>query len=218
MVKKVNLAAKLRDAGSKPKKLRNSGLIPAVIYGNETENKSIQIKSKDILKAYEEAGESTLVDLEIEGKEKIPVIIKDIQFDPIKNKIIHADFYKVNMKEELEVEIPLTFINDSKAVKELGGTLVRNLESLNVRCLPNELIERLDVDISSLSGFDDAIYVKDLKVPGKIEVLNDPEEVIANISAPAAEEKEEEAPAEESADAEKDKNSEVNKEESKESK
>jgi large subunit ribosomal protein L25 len=188
MVKKINLAAKTRNADSKPKSLRRKGFVPAVIYGNQIENKIVEIRSNELLSAYEEAGESTLVDLDLDGKEKIPTIIKEVQFHPVKNKIIHADFYKVNMKEELEVEIPLEFINESKAVKELGGTLVRNLETLNVSCLPTELIDHLDVDISKLDSFEDAIYVKDLSVPGGIKILNDLEEVVANISAPAEEE------------------------------
>jgi len=183
MVKKVSLQAETRkETNGKASVIRESGFLPAVLYGSELkENKSIKIKELDFKKAFELAGESTLIDLSIDGEEPTKVIIKDIQNDPIKGSIVHVDFYKVNMKEKIEVEVPLNFINEAPAVKELGGTLVKNIETVGAKCLPGDLIDHLDVDLSVLKTFEDSFKIKHLSIPENIELLEDIETPIVHV-------------------------------------
>ncbi|HJV32735.1 MAG TPA: 50S ribosomal protein L25 [Patescibacteria group bacterium] len=183
----IKLALKKRDASLKAKKLRQQSLIPAVIYGHGTENKNVAMDYNSFHKAFKAAGESTLLDLEIEGDGTVKALVKDWQVEPLSNRYIHVDFYQVNLKEKLKTEIALNFVGESPAVKEQGGSLVKTLDSVLVECLPTDLVHQIDVDVTSLKSFDDMITVKDLKVPAGIEILENADEVIAKIEAPMTE-------------------------------
>ncbi len=171
--------------------------IPAVLYGPKTENALFSINKKEFAKLYKSAGESTLITLEVEeSKERPLVLIYEVQKDPFKKDIIHVDFFKPNLKEEVEAEIPLVFIGESPAVKDLDGTLVKNMYSVNVKALPQNLPHEIEVDISALKTFDDAIYVKDLSVPENVTITQDSEWAVAMISTPENVEEELEKPIE----------------------
>ena len=185
----ITLSAQTRTiTGKKLASLRAQKLVPAVLYGNKVENKLLSVPVVAFDKAYEKAGESALVDLAIEGNTTVKVLIHDVSRNPVKGFVEHVDFYQVNMKEKLETEIPLIFTGESKAVKELGGTLVKSIEELEVRCLPSALVHEITVDISSLDTFDDVIKVKDIVLPEGIEALNDEEDVLISVAEPASEE------------------------------
>jgi large subunit ribosomal protein L25 len=195
MVKKITLNAETRtEANGQAKNLIKFGFIPAVLYGQGIENRNLKIKTKDFFHVVAEAGETHLIDMVIDGKENARVLIKDLQKDPLKSKIIHADFYQVNMKKAIEVEIPLHFIGEAKAVKELGGTLMKNIDFLNVKCLPGDLIDKIDIDLSVLATYEDSILIKDLKVPVGFEILNHADDMIVHVMEPAVEEVVETAP------------------------
>ncbi|MCU0679475.1 MAG: 50S ribosomal protein L25 [Planctomycetes bacterium] len=199
MVKKIKLTVEARqEKDGQAKIIRRAGFIPGVLYGSGRENLSLKVKRANLEKAYELAGEATLLDLAIDGRETVPAVFKEVQRDPLKRSIIHADFYQVNMKNKLEVEVPLHFIGEAKAVKELGATLVKNMENIEIRCLPGDLIDKIEVDISGLATFNDQIKISELKVPSSIEIINHPDDVVALVMAPAAEE----APAPAAAEAE----------------
>jgi large subunit ribosomal protein L25 len=183
----IKLSLKKRDASVKAKKLRLQSLVPAVIYGHGTENKNVMVDYNSFHKAFKAAGESTLLDLEIEGDGTVKALVKDWQVEPLSNRYTHVDFYQVNLKEKLKTEIALNFVGESPAVKEQGGSLVKILDSILVECLPTDLVHQIDVDVTSLKSFDDMIAVKDLKVPEGIHVLENPEEAIAKIEAPMTE-------------------------------
>ncbi len=183
----IKLALKKRDASLKAKKLRAQSLVPGVIYGHGTENKNVAVDYNSFHKAFKAAGESTLLDLEIEGDGTVKALVKDWQVDPLSNRYIHVDFYQVNLKEKLKTEIALNFVGESPAVKEQGGSLVKTLDSVLVECLPTDLVGHIDVDVSVLKSFDDMIAVKDLAVPPGIEILENADEVIAKIEAPMTE-------------------------------
>ena len=183
----IKLALKKRDASLKAKKLRAQSLIPAVIYGHGTENKNVAIDYNSFHKAFKAAGESTLLDLEIEGDGTVKALVKDWQVEPLSNRYIHVDFYQVNLKEKLKTEIALNFIGESPAVKEQGGSIIKTLDSILVECLPMDLVHSIDVDVSTLKNFDDMIAVKDLKIPEGIHVLENPDETIVKIEAPMTE-------------------------------
>ena len=183
----IKLALKKRDASTKAKKLRLKSLIPGVIYGHGTENKNVMADYNSFHKAFKAAGESTLLDLEIEGGETVKALVKDWQVEPLSNRYTHVDFYQVNLKEKLKTEIALNFIGESPAVKEQGGSIIKTLDSILVECLPMDLVHSIDVDVSILKSFDDMIAVKDLKIPEGITVLENPDETIVKIEAPMTE-------------------------------
>lgn len=183
MGSEIKLDAQTR-ADEKMKDVRAEGLIPAVMYGAGTEAKSLKVKSGELNKVFSQAGESTLVNLSIDGKAPVKVIIKDIQKDALKNYITHVDFYTIDMTHKIEVEIPLHFVGEARAVKELGGTLLKGLETIHVRCLPGDLIDFIEVDISGLNDFESTVRVSDLKIPANMEVINQESQTIATVDMP----------------------------------
>ena len=188
MNKAIILKAKIRKVtGKKVDQLRKENLIPAVLYGHGIKPQNILVKYLDFNKVYEKAGESALIELEV-GDKKANVLVHDIQMDPMSGKFSHVDFFQVNMKEEVETEIPLEFIGESPAVKEFGGVLIRSLDDIMVKCLPADLPEKYEVDISKLATFDDVIAVKDLQVSDRIEILVDGETIIASVQEPRTQE------------------------------
>lgn len=160
--------------------LRNEGVIPAVVYGGK-ENINIKVKKNEFTKLYAKAGESTIITLLLDGKKEIPVLVKDEQVDPILNDYTHVDFKEIDMTKEITVAVELNFMGEAPAIKELGGTFVRNLNNIQVRCLPNNLVHQIDVDLSALKTFDDAIHVSDLNVPADIHVINIPTQLVAKV-------------------------------------
>ncbi|MCH8741737.1 50S ribosomal protein L25 [Patescibacteria group bacterium] len=198
----LTLSAKIRKtSGKKTKTLREKGLLPAVVYGPKIEALSLELDYKEFEKIYKESGESSLISLEVENKkEKSSVLIHDIQQDPLSDKIIHVDFYQVPLSKEVDVKVPLIFEGIALAVKELGGTLVKDISELEVKSLPQHLPKEIKVDISKLKTFEDHILIKDLKLPEGIKILKDPKEIVANVSPPEKVEEELEKPIEEKVD------------------
>ncbi len=177
-------------------KLRKEGILPAVVYGKDLRGLPLQLSLSDFEKVYKEAGESTIITLKIEDKNRdYPVLIREIQKDPITGRYLHADFYQLPMDEEVEVTVPIEFEGIAPAEKELGGVLIKNIHEVEIRALPKDLIHSVKVDVSSLATFEDEIKIKDLNVPKEVKILADSEEVVALVSK--AEEEVEEIPAEE---------------------
>lgn len=171
--------------------------IPAVLYGKGVENQSLKLKKVDFEKAFSGAGESNLIDLDL-GTGVVKVLVKDLQRDVLKYTFTHVDFYQVNMKEKITTEIPLHFIGEAKAIKELGGMLMKEINELEVECLPTDLVDHIDIDISVLATFDDVITIGDLVLPKGLKLEhNNAEDVIAMVVEPKAQEVEEVKPVEE---------------------
>ncbi len=182
----ISLQAKTRNIfGKKTKAIKNQGLIPAVVYGPGVKNASVEVEEKEFVKVFRKAGESSLVELSIEGeKEKRPVLVHEIQRDPLSDSIIHIDFFQASLKEEVEVAIPLVFEGVAPAEKELGGTLNKNMLEIEVKALPQNLPHEIKVNIDSLKTFEDHILVKDLQIPANVEVQKKPEEIVASVLPP----------------------------------
>lgn len=185
----LKLKAKLREKlGKKSAQVRAEGNVPAVLYGHKIDNVNLEINYIDFEKALKEAGESTLIDLSIDGKEPVKTIISEVQVQPGKGRYIHADFHQINMKEKIHATIQLKFIGESRAVKEDGGVVVHNISELEVKCLPSDLVHEIIVDISNLNDFDDTISVQDLPLPKGLEVLHhEPGNIVVTIARPKAE-------------------------------
>lgn len=181
-----NLSAKARIENGK--KTRNAGLIPAVVYGKHIKNLNVALDKINFNRLFKEAGTSNLIDLNIDNDKPFKTLVHDVQLDPITLEVNHVDFYKVNMKEKITAEIPLVFVGESRAVVDLEGSLITPKDSVEVECLPADLIPEIKIDISILDDFEKDIRVSDLKVPANIEILDDPEEVIAHVEEPRSEE------------------------------
>ncbi len=172
------------NATNRKLKEKREGQIPAVLYGKGVENENLWVDSKEFIKVYREAGESTLIDLSINKNQSRSVLIHDVQRHPLMDDILHIDFYQVKMDEKIETEIELNFTGVSPAVKEMGGTFVKNLDKIPIRALPGDLVSSITVDISVITDFDKYIHVKELKIPEEIEVLIEEDTVIALVSPP----------------------------------
>lgn len=174
--------------GRKTKEEKKSGLIPAVLYGKGIKNVNLWINRLDFGKLVKQSGESTIIDLGLDGKDDRNVLIYETQRDPISGEFIHADFFQVRMDEEIETEVELVYVGESLAVKELYGVLIKNMDSIEVKCFPADLPSHIDVDISGLKTFDDRICIKDLRISAKVKIDLDLETVVALVSPPRSEE------------------------------
>lgn len=172
---------------NKPAQVRRDKKIPAVLYGRGIENSLLEIDYSVFEKAYREAGENSIINLKI-GNDERNVLVYDVQKDPLTGKYNHIDFYQVRMDEKITVSVPLIFIGESPAVKELAGVFVRNFHEIEVEALPKDLPHEIKVDISTIKTFEDHIYVKDLPVPASAEILAGAEEIVASVIAPRSEE------------------------------
>ncbi|MFA5961869.1 MAG: 50S ribosomal protein L25 [Parcubacteria group bacterium] len=185
---KIALEAKTRDVlGRKTNKGRKEGLIPAVVYGKGIPGKNIWVKLLDFKRLIKKSGESTVIDLKIDEKDNRNVLIYDTQKDPVRDNYIHIDFFQVRMDEEIETEVELEYVGEAPAVKELGGVLVKNIDAIEVKCLPADLPSSIEVNISNLKTFDDRITLGDLNISKKIELSIDLETVVALVAPPRSE-------------------------------
>lgn len=175
------IAQKREILGKKVKNLRRDGFIPAVIYGGKKETSSIVLKEKEFVKAWKSAGESSLLELEIDGK-KENVLIHDIAFHPLKDNPIHADFLVVDMDKPIKVEVKINFTGESPAVKT-GGSLVKIIHELHVEALPKNLPQEIGVDVSAILEIGNSIKVEDIKIVGDFKILNNPGDIVVLVEA-----------------------------------
>ncbi|PIY93661.1 MAG: 50S ribosomal protein L25 [Candidatus Magasanikbacteria bacterium CG_4_10_14_0_8_um_filter_32_14] len=177
-----------KRSGRNADDVRAQGLVPGVVYGPDRESASISVNALELKKIYDEAGESTLIDFILEGEKTVKVLIQDLQFAPVKGNITHVDFRQIQMGVEMEATVELEFVGLSLAVKELSGTLSILKDELDVKCLPENLVTAIQVDISILKTFDDAIYIKDLQLPPGVVSTESSDLLLAKVIAPLSEE------------------------------
>ena len=222
---KIELDAHKRDLlGKKVRFLRRKGITPVSLYGHGVESSALQIETPALKKALAQAGKTSIIYLKVgSAKRQHMAIVRGIQRDPVKGELLHVDFYQVRMDQKLKIQVPLVLMGKAPAVKELGGILVQEMNSVEVECLPANMCHSIELDISNLVNLDQALHVKDLKVGEGITIVTGPEKVVAKIArlrievveavaAPAAEAEvegaekgKEEAEAEEKAPAESEK-------------
>jgi len=191
------LNAEKRDKKVKPNALRRNGDIPGVVYGHGVPTVEIFTPYKQFVKIYNEAGESSLVDLNLKDEGNFKVLIQDTASNPLTEKFVHFDLYRVKMTEKLKTPVELKFVGISPCVAELGGVLVKSLDEIEVRCLPGDLVSEIEVDLSSLKNFGNVIKISDLKIPDGLEVLDSKDLIVATVMEPAKEEVITSAPVEE---------------------
>lgn len=181
-------ADKREVLGRKVKTLRRQGLVPANVFGHKVTSFPVQVDAKAFRAVFKEAGETGLVDLTVDG-EVHPVLITESQIHPVTGDILHVDFHKVNLSEKVNATVPVHIIGESPAVKSGEGTLVEQIDEIEVEALPTELPDHFDIDISGLVEIDQAVYVKDITFDSKkVTIVTDPELIIAKVEAPQAEE------------------------------
>ena len=204
-MKRYSLKVEKRKVlGKKVKKLRRDGIIPGNIYGKDIKSQAVQIPAKDFTKVYEEAGETGLVDVSLDSQ-VIPVLIHNVHTN-YRDDVLHADFFKVNLKEKVKTMVPIEFMGEAKAEIDKIGLLEKIMSELEVEALPTELPENIPVNVAHLSQIDQQITVGNLKPPAEITILSDEALVIAKIgeliSKEAQEQMAQEAAAAEAAAAE----------------
>jgi large subunit ribosomal protein L25 len=178
-MEKVVLKAQKRDViGKQVKAMRREGKLPAVIYGRHTEPINITLDSHSASLLLGKLTSSSLVTIDLDGSE-YPALVREKQRDYIKNRLLHVDFLTVSLNETLRASVAVNLVGVSAAVKDYNAVLVTNLQSLDVECLPADLPERIDVDISVLERPGDSIRVRDVKVSDKVQILNDPDTTVA---------------------------------------
>lgn len=185
----LQLQANSRTTQKKEREqLRANGQIPAVLYGHGITNLTLALPKVVFEKTYQQAGESTLIDIVVDGKAPVKALIQDVDRHPTSGEILHVDLYQVRMDEKISNDVPVVYVGESAAVKALGGILVKNIASLPIRCLPADLPSEIQVDIAPLENFESRITVADLTIPAGVEVLAKPEDVVAVVEPPRSEE------------------------------
>jgi len=168
--------------GKKVKALRREGQIPAVIFGQGKPSLAITVDEKEFLSAFAEAGEATLVDLQVEGEEPRKVLITEVQDHPLTRHPLHVNFHEVNLSEKVTTMVPIETVGESPIVKTGDGILLQVLDEVEVECLPMDLPPEIKVDISNLTEIDQSITVKDLNLDrGKVAIKASPEELVLKI-------------------------------------
>lgn len=172
--------------GKKVRFLRRQGIVPGNIYGHAAST-AIQIPARDVEHTIHRAGRTQLVSLAVKGSEPTTVLVKGWQRHPYKGNLLHVDFYRVLMTETLRMDVPIRLSGEAPAVKLTGGTPFQPLSSLSVECLPGDIPEAIEVDISNLEEVDASIYVRDLAAPSGVTILTDGDEMVVKIMAPTVE-------------------------------
>lgn len=186
--------AKRKITGKKVKQLRRDGILPANIYGKDFKSVSVQVPLKDFEKVYKEAGETGVVDLELDTK-TIPVLIHNVDTDYLNNPL-HAEFYKVNLSEKVKTMVPVLVIGEPKAVADNTGLLMNITTEVEVEALPTDLPENIEINVESLANVGDHITVGDVKAPAGVTIITDPGQVIVKIDELVSKEAQEQAEAE----------------------
>ncbi|MEX1997496.1 MAG: 50S ribosomal protein L25 [Candidatus Andersenbacteria bacterium] len=184
MAKQQKLAADVRE--KTPTQVRAAGFIPGVLYGHGISNLSVQVDSKKFTKMFSEAGYTTLLNLSV-GDTEHNVLVREVQFHPLKDLITHVDFYQVRLDEKVRAEVPLRFVGESAAVKDLSGVLLKSLDALDIEALPQDLPHDIAVDISALKDFESIIHISDVVLPAGVTSFHEADEVVALVQPPRSE-------------------------------
>lgn len=168
--------------GKKVNRLRHEGIIPGHVFGKKLETEHVSVKAKDFIKVYSEAGETGLVDLKIGEEKTRPVLIRQVQRDPVRGEVLHIDFYQVNLLEKTTVNVPILLIGEEPEIVHTGeAVVIQPMMEVSVEALPSDLPENIEVDITTLKAIDDAVTVADLPVSTGVTILAEPESVVVKL-------------------------------------
>ncbi len=184
MSKKIELKGEPRKETASQS--RRAGFIPGVLYGHGVDTQSVQVDAKLFGKVFSQVGYTSLLNLAI-GATTHDVLVRDVQFHPLKSTVTHIDFYQVRLDQKVKADVPLTFVGEAPAVKDLSGVLLKNRDTVEVEAFPQDLPHDIKVDISGLTNFEATLHVSNLQLPPGVEVLHEANEVIALVQAPRSE-------------------------------
>jgi len=195
-MKRQKLTVTKRDIfGKKLKKLRRENILPANIYGRGVKSVAVQLPYKEFEKVYKEARETGLIDVQVNGELK-PSLIHNVQRDHLNNTILHTDFYQVNLKEKVKTMVPILITGIAQAVSDKLGLLLQPLSQVEIEALPEDLPEKIEVNVEHLAAVDDQITVESIKPPRGVTILTDPSQVVVKIGELVSKEAQEQAKAE----------------------
>jgi len=203
-MKQTELLVTTREIlGKKVRFLRRQGITPVHLFGHNVESVALQCDTAQLKRVLAQTGRTRLISLKVdEAKKPRNVVVREVQREPRTSELLHVDFYQVSMAEKIRVEVPIVSIGEAPALKLKENFLLQELNSLSVECLPGEIPNRVDIDLTSLTEVGQAIHVRDITLDKEGTILNNPEQLVVKISARhieelVEEEKEEvEAPAE----------------------
>ncbi|MBV9227783.1 MAG: 50S ribosomal protein L25 [Chloroflexi bacterium] len=182
--------------GKANKRLRKAGLIPANIYGHKQAPLAIQIDTMAFDRLRRAHGTRSVLSLRLPDAAPQTALLRHVQYDPRTGKVLHVDFTRVSLSERINVKVPLRFVGEAPGVKVEGGILLPLLEAIEVECRVSDMVEAIEVDVTTLTDIDASLHASDVKLPPRYTLVTDPEESIVKIAAPRIERVEEEAAAE----------------------
>jgi len=201
-MEKIELKAAKREVlGKKVRALRRGGIIPAHLFGNDVEPVPLQCDALELKHVLDKAGKTHLVDIKVDkAKKATKAVVREIQRDPVKGSVLHVDFYQVRMTDKIKVDVPITLVGEAPALKIKGNVLMRELDKLAIECLPDDIPDHIEVDISVLEGSHQAVHVSDIDSLDGVSIVTDLEHDVVRIGTLRL--AEEEAEVEEEAEAE----------------
>ena len=183
MSQQIELTAEMRAVqGKKVKQLRREGWIPGVMYGHDFDPLSLQFEARRLQQVLSQVGGSQIIGIKIKGRGQPEMaLVRDVQRNPIRFNVLHVDLYRVQMTERLTAEIPLEIVGESPVVEQGEGIMLQGISTIEVECLPGDLVDTIEVDLSDLIELDQSLYVRDLAIPSGIDVLTDQDEMVARV-------------------------------------
>ena len=185
------LTATTRTETARTARAVAAGRTPAVLYGHGVATVMLWIDTLAFDRLFAAAGESSVIDLKVDNASMVSVLVRDVQRDALSQRVTHIDLYQVDMKEEITVDVPLVFVGEAPAVKELGGVFVHPVSELSVRCLPKDLPHEIVVDISGLKDFDAHVVLSDVTIPAGVTIDAEGDIIVASVAPPRVEQEEE---------------------------
>lgn len=187
---KLVLKAENREiVGSKVRKMRREGFVPATVFGKTITSSSLKVSAVEFNKVYKYAGETSLIWLQVDSETKErPTLVKNVSTDPIKGKIIHIDFHQVNLKEKVTANVPVEIIGESQLVKDGLAVLDTHLQELEVEALPTDIPEKIVFDISTLKEIGDSFSASSVVLPSGVTLMSDPDTIVVALGEPQKEE------------------------------
>ena len=183
-MEQIELEVTDRDVlGKKVRFLRRNGITPVHLFGHDVKSLALQCDTAQLQHVLAQAGQTRIIDLHLEqGKRPRSVMVREIQKNPITGNLLHVDLYQVRTTEKIRVEVPIVLVGEAPALKSRENMLTHDLNSLTIECLPTQMPDSIEVDLSSLTEADQAIRVKDITLGEEVTVLNEPELVLVKIS------------------------------------
>jgi len=166
------------------KAVRAAKRVPMVYYGKGVKNANFSVDYQEFRRAFEKGGKSTIIKLVDEDKKEFPVLVHELQYHPVTGDILHVDLKAVDMTKPIQTQVPIKFVGVSLAVKDDGGIFIKSKESVEVKCLPQNLVHELEVDISPIADFNTVLTVENIVVPEGIEILDALDVNLASVAAP----------------------------------